>query len=162
VRPDALGLHISKGDCWDIRVTEGSEKDVRPFSEILKMWRKASAEAKRGGKEDSLSIEDVEFFRAYSERVGASYRKSWPRPWPCGTIWLKWDARWVEPKTYSLNPANGVFILDLKIKTFHEQERPRRRDIQDGGITSKASVLSTTRFPEAVWADEPMVHWPIR
>src|ERR1700733_16257331 len=31
VRPDALGLHISKSDCWDIRVTEGSERDVRPF-----------------------------------------------------------------------------------------------------------------------------------
>ncbi len=23
VRPDALGFHISKSDCWDIRVTEG-------------------------------------------------------------------------------------------------------------------------------------------
>jgi hypothetical protein len=27
--------------------------------------------------------------------------------------------------------------------------------------SSKESVLSTTRFPEAVWADEPVVHWPI-
>ena len=124
VRPDALALHISKSDCWDIRVTEDSDKDVRPFSEILEMWRKASAELKT--KENSLSVEDAEFFRAYVEKVGGSYRKVWPRPWGCGTIWLKWDSRWVEPKTYSLNPANGVFILDLKIKTLHDSARTVR------------------------------------
>jgi alpha-L-fucosidase 2 len=123
VRPDALGLHISKTDCWDIRVTEGIDKDVRPFSEILEMWRKASEELKREGKGDSLSIEGAEFFRAYCERVGVSYKKSWPRPWPCGTVWLKWDARWVEPKTYTLNPANGVFVLDLKVEKLDEAER---------------------------------------
>jgi hypothetical protein len=148
VRPDALGLHISKGDCWDIRVTEGSEKDVRPFSEILEMWRKASAEIKRGEKEDSLSIEGVEFFRAYSERVGASYRKSWPRPWPCGTIWLKWDARWVVPKTYSLNPANGVFILDLKIKTFHEQERSALLTAFVDWDSGRLTVATDTPIPD--------------
>ena len=32
------------------------------------------------------------------------------------------------------------------------------KGVQGGGITSNESVLSTTRFPEAVWADEPMVH----
>ena len=124
VRPDALALHISKSDCWDIRVTEDSDKDVRPFSEILEMWRKASAELKAKG--NSLSVEDAEFFRAYVEKVGGSYRKVWPRPWGCGTIWLKWDSRWVEPKTYSLNPANGVFILDLKIDTLHDPMRTVR------------------------------------
>ena len=46
VRPNALALHISKSDCWDIRVTKDSDKEVRPFSEILEMWRKASAELK--------------------------------------------------------------------------------------------------------------------
>src|SRR5882757_4706976 len=82
VRPDALAFHISKSDCWDIRVTEESDKEVRPFSEILEMWRRASAEFK--GKGNSLSVEDAEFFRAYVERVGSSYRKVWPRPWGCG------------------------------------------------------------------------------
>src|ERR1700722_7385368 len=124
VRPDALGLHVSKTDCWDIRVTEGIDKDVRPFSEILEMWRKASEELKREGKGDSLSVEGAEFFRAYCDRVGAAYKKIWPRPWPCGTVWLKWDARWVEPKTYSLNPANGVFILDLNVEKLDEAAPP--------------------------------------
>jgi hypothetical protein len=124
VRPDALALHISKSDCWDIRVTEESDREVRPFSEILEMWRKASAELKAKG--DSLSVEEADFFRGYVEKVGGSYGKVWPRPWGCGTVWLKWDSRWVEPKTYSLNPANGVFTLDLKIKTLHDPERTVR------------------------------------
>ena len=157
VRPDALGLHISKSDCWDIRVTEGTDKDVRPFSEILAMWRKASEELKREGKDDSLSVEDAEFFRAYCERVGASYRKKWPRPWPCGTVWLKWDARWVEPQTYSLNPANGVFILDLKVEKLDEAERVARLtafvDRDSGllivGTDAPVPDLSVIYFPSA-------------
>ncbi len=122
VRPDALGLHISKSDCWDIRVTEDSDKYVQPFSEILDLWKRASAEMHRTG-DDSLSVESVEFFREYGHKVGGSYAKRWPRPWPCGTVWLKWDARWVEPIGYTLNPANGLFSLDLKIKTIDGQEK---------------------------------------
>lgn len=121
VRPDGLAFHLSKSDCWDIRVTEESDKDVRPFAEILEMWRKASAELKLKG--ESLSVEDAAFFRAYVRSVGASYRKVWPRPWGCGTVWLKWDARWVEPKNYTLNPANGLLVLNLKIKNLTDPER---------------------------------------
>jgi hypothetical protein len=123
VRPDALALHISKSDCWDIRVTEGSEKDVRPFSEILEMWKRASAELSRDGNHDGESVEDAGFFREYVGSVGGSYSKPWPRPWPCGIVWLKWDPRWVEPMTYRLNPANGVFTLELKITSLNDSER---------------------------------------
>lgn len=140
VRPDALALHISKSDCWDIRVTEDSNKEVRPFSEILEMWRRASAELKAKG--NSLSVEDAEFFRAYCDRVGSSYTKPWPRPWCCGTVWLKWDARWVEPIAYSLNPANGVFTLDLKIRPLRAQEQAARLTAfvdWDSGLLTVAS-----------------------
>lgn len=123
VRPDALALHISKSDCWDIRVTEDSAKEVRPFSEILELWKRASAELNRRGDHDSLSVESVDFFREYGERVGASYSKAWPRPWPCGTVWLKWDPRWVEPVSYALNPANGLFTLELRANTLTSPAR---------------------------------------
>lgn len=148
VRPDALGLHISKSDCWDIRVTEGSEKDVRPFSEILDMWRRASAEIKREGKSDSLSVESVDFFRSYTESVGASYRKKWPRPWSCGTVWLKWDVRWVEPESYSLNPANGLFTLDLKIKVFQAQTGRVRLTAFVDWDTGLLSVATNEPIPD--------------
>jgi alpha-L-fucosidase 2 len=69
VRPDALGLHISKSDCWDIRVTEGSEKDVRPFAEILDMWKRASEELKQKGYKPEDSVENAGFFRDYINKV---------------------------------------------------------------------------------------------
>jgi hypothetical protein len=155
VRPDALALHISKSDCWDIRVTEESNKEVRPFSEILEMWRRASAELKAKG--NSLSVEDAEFFRAYCDKVGGSYGKPWPRPWGCGTVWLKWDSRWVEPKAYSLNPANGVFILDLKIRTLHEPERAARLTAFVDWDSGRLTVALDTPVPELSVIYSPQV-----
>src|SRR6202142_4620048 len=57
VRPDALGRHIGKNDCWDIRLSEGVEEQVLPFPELLKLWQRASDEAKRQGKPDMLFLE---------------------------------------------------------------------------------------------------------
>lgn len=147
VRPDALAFHLSKSDSWDIRVTEESEKDVRPYSEILEMWRRASTELKSQGKTDSLSVEEVDFFREYVEKVGASYRKSWPRPWSCGTVWLKWDARWVEPQSHSLNPANGIFKLDLKISTITGDSADSRLTAFVDWDTGRLSVAADYPIP---------------
>ncbi len=114
VRPDALGLHIGKNDCWDIRVSEEGKEDVLPFPDLLKLWRRASEEAKRLGKPDLLFIEDnIDFFREYTRKVQASYERPWPRPWPCGTVWVHWDPRWVEPRKQLLDLANGLFTLKL-------------------------------------------------
>ena len=86
VRPDAVGIHLGKNDCWDIRVSEDITNHVLPFREVLQLWQRASEEAKKMGKPDMLYLETaVPFFREYSERVGSSYDgKKWPRPWPCG------------------------------------------------------------------------------
>ena len=116
VRPDALGLHIAKNDCWDIRVSEDPADSVLPFDELLQLWKLASEEAIRAGKPDMLFLESqAEVFRQYTEKVSSSYRRPWPRPWPCGTIWMNWDPRWVRVKGYSLNPANGVFQVNLDL-----------------------------------------------
>jgi hypothetical protein len=115
VRPDALGLHIGKNDCWDIRLSEDSEEHVLRFPEFLDLWRRASDEAKRQGKPEMLFLEqNVDFFRDYTHKTEKSYSRPWPRPWPCGTIWLHWDARWVQPSTHTLDPAAGAFKLQLK------------------------------------------------
>ena len=155
VRPDALAFHISKSDCWDIRVTEESDKEVRPFSEIIEMWRAASAELKANG--NHLSVEDAASFRAYGEKVGGAYRKAWPRPWGCGTVWLKWDSRWIEPKTFSLNPANGVFILDLKIKTLHQPERTARLTAFVDWKSGRLTVATDAPVPDLSVIFSPQV-----
>src|SRR5579883_3065807 len=111
VRPDALGLHLGKNDCWDIRMSE--EQQVVPFAELLQMWRRASEEAKRQGKPETTFLEDnIDFLREYSQKT-TSYGKPWPRVWPCGTLWVHWDPRWVKPGVHVLDPSNGLFTLDL-------------------------------------------------
>lgn len=118
VRPDALGLHIGKSDCWDIRVSEDIAGEILPFAEILKLWQRASEEAKKMGKPEMLFLESgIGFFAEYSKKVGSSYDNKWPRPWPCGTVWINWDPRWVQPGQYSLKLANGLFTLTLNCKS---------------------------------------------
>ena len=94
--------------------SEDGKEDVLPFPDLLNLWRRASEEAKRLGKPDLLFIEDnIDFFREYTRKVQASYERPWPRPWPCGTVWVHWDPRWVEPRKQVLDLANGLFTLKL-------------------------------------------------
>jgi hypothetical protein len=114
VRPDALGLHIGKSDSWDIRVSEDIEKYVLTFQDLLKLWNRASEEANRMGKPDMLFLEsNISFFRDYTRKLESSYARPWPRPWPCGTVWIHWDPRWVQAGKQTLDPATGSYTLDL-------------------------------------------------
>jgi hypothetical protein len=124
VRPDALGLHLGKEDSWDIRVSEEHYQHVLPFNELLKLWERAGEEAKRQGQPDMLYLESsIGFFREYTMKVASSYAKSWPRPWPCGTVWIHWDSRKVRVLQQALDPSNGLFTLDLE----YDDLRGKRR-----------------------------------
>jgi alpha-L-fucosidase 2 len=126
VRPDALGLHLGKEDSWDIRVSEDHYKYVLPFDELLKLWERASEVAKRQGKPDMVYLEThIDFLREYTQKVAASYGKSWPRPWPCGVVWIHWDSRMVTVRRQSLDPSIGVYSLDL----LYDNLRGSRREI---------------------------------
>jgi alpha-L-fucosidase 2 len=115
VRPDALGLHIGKSDSWDIRVSEESASHVLPFSELLDLWKRAGDEAKRQGKPDMIYLErEIPFFREYTEKVAASYAKTWPRPWPCGIVWVHWDVPRFHVVRQSLDCSTGHFSLELE------------------------------------------------
>jgi alpha-L-fucosidase 2 len=132
VRPDAVAIHIGKNDCWDIRVSEDIADHVLPFREVLQLWQRASEEAKKMGKPDLLYLETkIDFFREYSERVASSYDgKKWPRPWPCGTIWINWDPTLVTPSQHTLDLATGLFTLSLK-----------RTNVEGGSDTVQLSVF---------------------
>jgi hypothetical protein len=146
VRPDALGLHLGKEDSWDIRVSEDHYQYVLPFNELLKLWERASEEAKRQGKPDMLYLESsIDFFREYTLKVTSSYRKSWPRPWPCGIVWIHWDSRKVRVLRQGLDPSNGLFTLDLE----HDDLRGKR-----GKVTVRCFVSWNTGHV-SVSSDEP-------
>jgi hypothetical protein len=118
VRPDALGLHLGKEDSWDIRVSEDHYQHVVALPELLKLWQEAGEEAKRQGRPDALYLEsETEALREYTRKVTASYSKPWPRPWPCGTLWVHWDSRSVRVLRQTLDPANGLYQLELEENT---------------------------------------------
>ena len=139
VRPDAIGLHIGKSDSWDIRVSEEHYRHVLPFSDLLKMWASASDEAKRQGKPEMLYLErEIPFFREYTDKVTASYSESWPRPWPCGILWVHWDATRCRIVRQVLDPSNGHYRLDLEL---------------DGKPVSLHSFVNTTTGHICLWSD---------
>ena len=115
VRPDALGLHIGKSDAWDIRVSEDHARHVLPFAELLKLWDRASEESKKQGQPEATYLEDTNpALREYAEKASSSYRKSWPRPWPCGIVWVDWDVPAFRVVRQELDPANGLYSLELE------------------------------------------------
>lgn len=148
VRPDALGLHLGKEDSWDIRVSEDHYKYVLPFKQLLELWQRASDEAKRQGKPDMLYLESsIDFFREYTEKVTSSYAKSWPRPWPCGILWIHWDSRKVRVIRQVLDPSNGLFTLEIE----HDDLRGQRRKVEVrcfvNWTTGHVSVSTDTKAP---------------
>jgi alpha-L-fucosidase 2 len=127
VRPDAFGVHIGKNDSWDIRVSEDHAAHILPFREVLALWEKASAEAKRQGHADMTQLqENIDFFRRYTEKMASSYRKPWPRPWPCGVVWLHWDARQVRVVKQELDIATGMLTVQLEVDDLRGKVQPAR------------------------------------
>jgi hypothetical protein len=141
VRPDALGLHLGKSDSWDIRVDESHVGKVLTFSKLLDLWKRASEEAKRMGKLDMTYLErEIPFFREYTDQVTASYAKIWPRPWPCGIVWVHWDATKFSVAHQELDPANGSFRLVLLI---------------GNESVNLHCFVNTTSGHVCLWSDEP-------
>lgn len=125
VRPDALGLHIGKNDAWDIRVSEEHVPHVKTFQQVLDLWHRAGEEAKRLGRPDMTFLESkIGFFREYSDLMQSSYRKPWPRPWPCGTVWLHWDARQVRIVRQELDIASATATLAFEYDDLRGTLRP--------------------------------------
>lgn len=167
-RPDALGLHIGKNDVWDIRVDEESAKHVLPFADLLKLWQRAGDEAKRLGKPDMLYLEtNIPFFREYAERVSASYGRIWPRPWPCGTLWIHWDPRWVHPNQQRLDVSNGLLTVEMEAAGPHAKSRKLRIACfvdWDSGLVSvsteePAPFLNVHYYPELDKPHAPPPGW---
>jgi len=158
VRPDALGLHLGKEDSWDIRVSEDHYPHVLHFKELLKLWERASQEAKQQGKPEMLALEtNIDFFREYTQKVASSYRKPWPRPWPCGIVWIHWDSRLVRLVRQALDPSNGFLTIDLE----HDGLRGAPRKIKllcfVNQTTGHVSLSSDTPAPDLSVAYYPNI-----
>lgn len=156
VRPDAMGLHIGKNDAWDIRVSEEHAKHIKTFKEVLELWKRAGEEAKRQGKPEMTFLEsNIGFFREYAQLMQSSYRKPWPRPWPCGTVWLHWDSRMVRVLRQELDISNGVLTIRLEVNDLRGKARPVELNCFVSRENGHISVTSDSPSPVLSVAYQP-------
>ncbi|MBI4909024.1 MAG: hypothetical protein HY820_35715 [Acidobacteria bacterium] len=156
VRPDALGLHIGKNDVWDIRVSEEHAAHIKPFKEVLEIWKRAGEEAKRQGKPDMIYLESrIDFFRDYAQLMQSSYRKPWPRPWPCGTVWIHWDSRMVRLLRQELDISSGVLTLRFERDDLRGAVKPFTLTCFVSREENHVSVVSDTSVPVVSVAYQP-------
>ncbi len=152
VRPDALGLHIGKLDVWDIRVSEDHIQYLKPFQEILKMWREASERAAKAGNPDAIHLETSDsVLRAYSDKLRSSYAKPWPRPWPCGIVWLHWDSRKITVKRQTLDIAAGLYTLEAGYDDLAGHTSTRRLECYVNWTTGHIAVSGNVPIVSAAY-----------
>jgi alpha-L-fucosidase 2 len=150
-RPDALVFHIGKSDSWDIRVSEEHAAEILPFAQFLELWERASAQAKKENKPGVLNLErNVTFFKEYTDKVEASYRKPWPRPWPCGIVYVHWDASRVTVLRQTLDLSRGHYTLEL-----NDNGRPLKIEAFVNTVTGHLCVWS-----DAAAAIQSVAYYP--
>jgi hypothetical protein len=156
VRPDALGLHLGKEDVWDIRVSEEHVRHLLPFSKLLEFWQEAGDAAKRQGVPRQTHLETwYPPMAEYTKKMRSSYSKPWPRPWPCGTVWIHWDSRLVRLVRQELDIGAGVLTVTLEYDDLRGAVRQFRLEcfvsFSEGHVSVSsdipAPILSVAYYP---------------
>ena len=110
-RPDAVVIHFGHNDVWDIRIAENNKDKIGTFQEIFEKVKAIPNTVK--------NLRDVEWYRNYLTMTRENYRKSYPRPFPCGSVILWFDRREAELLGHSLSIASGLcevdFLIDNKL-----------------------------------------------
>ncbi len=104
-RPDAIVIRFGHNNVWDIRVAEDHADEIGTFAEIFERVRAIPA--------DYATLEEDPWYKAYCETMQENYRKSYPRPFPCGSLILGFDRRRIELLGHRLDIASGLCRVDL-------------------------------------------------
>lgn len=160
-RPDALGLHLGKLDVWDIRVSDDHIQHVLPFDQLMAMWKRASERARQAGQPLAIFLERTDpELSEYVQRTRSSYARPWPRPWPCGTVWLHWDARKVTIKRQQLDISRGLYRMEASYGDWGDEARQVwiecfvHRDIGYIALAGNVPVVSVAYYPHTDSATE--------
>ncbi|MGN0492849.1 MAG: glycosyl hydrolase family 95 catalytic domain-containing protein [Acutalibacteraceae bacterium] len=98
-RPDAVAIRLGHNSIWDIRVDESNKDKFGTFNEI---WEKIKTS-------DNLMAEH--WYHAYHAVTEESYFKKYPRPFPCGSIYLFFERREYELIGHSLDISTGILSI---------------------------------------------------
>ena len=104
-RPDALVIRFGHNDVWDIRIAEANQEKIGTFDEVFARVRAIDPALAR--------LEDDAWFRQYCQMTAANYGKTYPRPFPCGSLILGFDSRHTEVLGHSLDLATGICEVRL-------------------------------------------------
>lgn len=106
-RPDAVRLIFGHNEVWDIRIGEGTEASVGTFQEIFDRVKAIPDTLK--------SLYEDPWYDDYITAMRSNYRKSYPRPFPCGSVVLWFDRRDAELLGHRLNIATGRCEVDFLV-----------------------------------------------
>ena len=110
-RPDAVVLYFGHNNVWDIRIAENNREKIGTFNEVFNKVKAIS---------DTLSLLTKDpWYAEYSKMTAENYRKTYPRPFPCGSVVLGFDRRNAEMIGHRLDISNGlceVFLLSKEQK----------------------------------------------
>lgn len=106
-RPDAIALHFGHNAVWDQRLDESHVPHVGRFDEVFGKVRAIDP--------DASSLSEDPWYADYKKKMGASYRRPFPRPFPCGVIIIGFDQRRCEVLGYDLAIADGRLAIRLLV-----------------------------------------------
>lgn len=104
-RPDAVVIRFGHNNVWDIRVAEDHAGEIGTFAEIFERVRAIPSHCAK--------LEEDPWYKAYCETMRENYCKSYPRPFPCGSLILGFDRRRVELLGHRLEIASGLCCVEL-------------------------------------------------
>lgn len=105
-RPDAVVLHFGHNAVWDVRLAENHREKIGTFQEVFEKVKAIPSEYR--------SLSEDSWYRQYHAMTEDNYSKSYPRPFPCGSVVLGFDRREAELLGHRLDIATGlceVFFL---------------------------------------------------
>ena len=110
-RPDGVMLYFGHNNVWDIRIAENNREKIGTFSDVFEKVKSIP---------DTLNwLTQNPWYREYNNMAGENYRKSYPRPFPCGSVLLGFDRRKIELTGHRLDISNGmceIFFLTKDLK----------------------------------------------
>jgi len=123
-RPDAVVVHFGHNNVWDIRIAEDNQDKIGTFKEIFDKVKAIPA--------DQPSLASDPWYARYLEMTQANYRRSYPRPFPCGSLVLGFDRRKVDMLGYRVDIVTGLCTVNLlagkepvELRVFADMERDR-------------------------------------
>ncbi|HEX8549593.1 MAG TPA: glycoside hydrolase N-terminal domain-containing protein, partial [Cytophagaceae bacterium] len=112
-RPDAMLLHLGHNNVWDQRLSEIPLDSIGKFKDVYSLILGSRKRLEAQGLKDPhpLDITQDTLLNNYIKNLSAIGDKQWPRPFPCGTLYLAFDPLKMYMVKRELNISNGIWTI---------------------------------------------------